>query len=226
MRLLPIFLATASLVVSQGSNPLFPSHIFTIRAPEPCDKDCQEALCTRADSCTPCGSGQCLFGEECGTWAGTPNTCCIQPHNFSPTSSEKLKCSDVSAFLAAVDPKNPPSGSSTPKIYNADLCPSGEVIAAYAVFGGADGNLTCCERGKDAIIIDSAETLGVPETVLCVNELSAGASPGKKDTDGSGNKDAGGNGTGTGSGTNGAERVVFGAWLVVVGVAAGLYLAA
>ncbi|KAK6340017.1 hypothetical protein TWF730_001794 [Orbilia blumenaviensis] len=203
--------ALVPFAAAQVSNPLFPAHIFTIRAPEPCDQACQDIICTQPGSCTPCGSGQCTVGEECGTWAGKPDTCCIQPYNFSP-SSDKLKCSDVASFLSSLDPQNPPSGSGTPKVYSAETCPSGEVIAAYAVFGEASGNLTCCERGKDAVVIESS-TLSVPESVVCVNELSAGAS--------SGNKNAGGNG----SGTNGSGRVAAGVWLVAVGLAAGIYLA-
>ncbi|KAK6519906.1 hypothetical protein TWF506_000201 [Arthrobotrys conoides] len=196
---------------SQVSNPLFPAHTFTIRAPEPCDQSCQDIICTQPDSCTPCGSGQCTYGEECGTWAGRANTCCIQPYNFSP-SSPKLKCSDVSSFLSSLDPKNPPGGSSMPKVYSAETCPSGEVIAAAAVFGEEQGNLTCCERGKDAVVVESS-TLSVPETVVCVNELSAGAS--------SGNKNGGGNG-----GANVGGKLELGGWILVVGLVTGIYFGA
>ncbi|KAK6523043.1 hypothetical protein TWF281_002465 [Arthrobotrys megalospora] len=215
-----LLLGVIPFATAQASNPLFPAHIFTIRAPEPCDQSCQDIICTQPGSCTPCGSGQCTTGEECGTWAGKANTCCIQPYNFSP-SGEKLRCSDVASFLSSLDPKNPPSGSGTPKTYSAERCPSGEVIAAYAVFGEASGNLTCCDRGKDAVVVEST-TLSVPEAVLCVNELSAGASSGNKNTGGNGGEGtAGGN-----DNKNSGGKLVAGVWLLAVGLMAGVYLGA
>ncbi|KAK6331234.1 hypothetical protein TWF696_003294 [Orbilia brochopaga] len=147
---------------------LFPSHAFTIRAPEPCDDDCRATICTTEDYCTPCGTGLCLGQEECGTWAGRENHCCIQPYIHGGA----LRCSEVSNFLSNLDVNATSNEKAT--VMTAERCPSGQVIASQSPFGGNGGNLTCCAGGKDAVIVESG-TLSVPETVICVDELKGGS---------------------------------------------------
>ncbi|KAF3918225.1 hypothetical protein ABW20_dc0109045 [Dactylellina cionopaga] len=204
-----LFLLTAASSFAQGqSNPLFPSHTFTIRPPEPCDESCISTICTTPESCTPCGTGQCTAGEECGTWAGKANHCCIQPYNFSPTES-KLLCSDVSEYLSKLDVTASSAAGQQPKTYTADTCPSGEVIAAYEVFGDIKGgNLTCCDRGKDVVIVDG-DTLSLPGSLLCIDELSAGAAMDKSE-------DKGGDDTMESGEKNGGNRMKSADWFVAV----------
>ncbi|EPS40374.1 hypothetical protein H072_5817 [Dactylellina haptotyla CBS 200.50] len=204
-----LLLGTFSTAFTQSTNPLFPSHAFTIRGPEPCDSDCQSTICTTEGYCTPCGSGICIGTEECGTWVGKANHCCIQPFNFDP-SGTKLKCSDAAGYLSALDVTSAGAGAQ-PKTYTADVCPSGEVIAAYEVFGDIkDGNLTCCTQGQDVIILESG-TLSVPESILCVDEVSAGAS-GSGGSGGTGSEGKSGSG---GSTPNGGSGPRLGGWLLL-----------
>ncbi|RVD87128.1 uncharacterized protein DFL_005371 [Arthrobotrys flagrans] len=98
-----------------------------------------------------------------------------------------------------------------------------EVIAAYAAFQEDSGNLTCCERGVDAVVVESG-TLSVPEAVVCVKELSAGASNGNKDTSTGGNGNGNRTVTGGKDGVNSAGRLASELWLIAVGFVAIVYI--
>ncbi|KAF3935359.1 hypothetical protein ABW19_dt0209817 [Dactylella cylindrospora] len=208
----------------------FPTNTFTIRPPEGCDKQCKDTLCTIPGVCLPCGTGMCTGDEECGTWAGNENYCCL--HYGFTTDGSKPVCSNYKDYLEGLDIGDSSAGS-RPTVREGAACPTGEVVAAYHVDATwGQGNLSCCPADKDAVVMQGEE-YGIAIDVLCVPALGerGGGGPdedlsgGENDENGDpidegndedGNPIGGGNGDGSGSGTGKVRVGIWGLPVVIL----------
>lgn len=236
--LLPIIPLLPLLVRAQETkNPYygFPINTFTIRPPDGCDKECKDTLCTIPGVCLPCSSGMCTGDEICGTWAGNENWCCL--HYGFATDGSLTGCADHKDFLKDLNIDN--LGEAQPANVRKDSCDiETEVIAAYTVGSewAAEGNVTCCPKGKDALVRQGHE-YAVPLQVVCVEEQAASQGNGNDDDLSGGDNDDDGNPlddnddsdgnpntNGNGGDTSGATRMIVGALAMPVALFAALML--